>query len=110
MYLCVCPVCVWCRCRCACLAATLFSAMRGERLGYNNILFVDELLRNMHIQSESSMNKFVKKLKSDGYCLKDGKRYGNRLSDELVRNPKLLVSKKEAKPFSYAKKCLVNVF
>ena len=84
--------------------------MRGERLDYNNILFVDELLRNMHIQSESSMNKFVKKLKSDGYCLKDGKRYGNRLPVELMRNPKLLVSKKEAKPFPYAKKCLVSVF
>lgn len=37
--------------------------------------FLDELLRNMHlpnVQSATSMTKFVKQLKTDGYCLKDG--------------------------------------
>ena len=74
---------------------------------YNNIDFINELLLNMHIQSELSMRKFVAQLKADGYCLKDGNRYGTGLAATLKRDPSLLVSKEKVKPYKYAGKCLV---
>lgn len=76
---------------------------------YNNIAFIDEMLRNLHLQAPSSMKSFVKQLKSDGYCLQDGVRYGKKLPLVLKRDPNLIVSAKKVKPFQYAKKCLVTL-
>lgn len=55
------------------------------------------------------MNRFVKKLKRDGYCLKNGVSYGNKLPAVLKNDPKLLVSAKKVKQYPYAKKCLVTL-
>ena len=76
---------------------------------YDNIAFVNELLKNMHLQAPGSMKSFVKQLKSDGYCLQDGRRYGKKLPVVLKRDPKLIVSAKKVKPYEYAKKCLVTL-
>ena len=56
------------------------------------------------------MKKFVEKLKNDGYCLKDGVRYGKKKLPTVLRSDRsLTVSKEKAKNFRYAKKCLVNL-
>ena len=76
---------------------------------FNNLAFLDEMLHNMHIQSGSSMKKFIDELKKDGYCLKDGERYHEKLRSTLRHNRDLVVSKEKAKPYKYVKKCLVTL-
>ena len=79
----------------------LFQVLRHHRLG--------EVAIHTRLQAPGSMKSFVKQLKSDGYCLQDGRRYGKKLPVVLKRDPKLIVSAKKVKPYEYAKKCLVTL-
>jgi hypothetical protein len=70
---------------------------------------LDDMLRDIHHNSDVSFKAMKKIIRDHGICLADGGCYGRKLRSTLLRSPKLIVSLKEAKTFTYLKLCLVEV-
>jgi hypothetical protein len=56
-----------------------------------------------------SMRKLIAEIHARGICLKTGDEFGKSLPAKLKRDGNLRVSVGEAKPFNFARKCLVTI-
>jgi hypothetical protein len=76
--------------------------------GGSVIARIDAML-NVLRHELGSMNKLIKEIHARGICLRTGDEFGPTLQTRLKRDGNLRVSVNQARPFTYARKCLVTL-